>query len=261
MTAAMIEQGRSPRTASHARTFLRTVLKSAQRWGLVSENVAALSEPPRVESKDVEPLAPDRAQAIPEAVRGDRLQALFDLVLVLGLRQSEALAIQWDDVDFDSRELRVRRSLQRYGGDYHLDATKTRRSRRTLALPDPVVSSLRAHRTRQLEERLTAGPLWDGEHWGDLVFCTALGRPLHGGSMVTKRFQSLLERANLPRMTFHELRHGAATLMLAIGVDLRTIMETLGHSQISTTMNVYSHVVPALQRDASERVGRVLFTR
>ena len=79
--------------------------------------------------------------------------------------------------------------------------------------------------------------------------------------MVTKRFQSLLERANLPRMTFHELRHGAATLMLAMGVDLRTIMETLGHSQISTTMNVYSHVVPALQRDASERVGRVLFTR
>ena len=76
--------------------------------------------------------------------------------------------------------------------------------------------------------------------------------------MVTKRFQKLLEVAHLPRMTFHELRHGAATLMLALGVDLRTIMETLGHSQISTTMNVYAHVTGQLQRESADRMGATL---
>ena len=156
-----------------------------------------------------------------------------------------------------SGSLSVRNTLQRYDGAYHFAEPKTQRSRRTLALPKPLVDDLRRHRTLQLQEQLVAGAAWQGREW-DLVFCDAIGRPL-SGIQVTRRFQQLLLEAGLPRMRFHDLRHGAATILLALGVDLRTIMETLGHSQIGVTMDTYAGVIPELKRDAADRVGTALW--
>jgi integrase len=124
-------------------------------------------------------------------------------------------------------------------------------------MPPTVCRALRSHRARQLEERLVAGPLWQES---DLVFTSSVGTPLDSRN-VTRRFQAALERAGMPRLRFHDLRHTAASLMLAHGVPARVVMETLGHSQISLTMNTYSHVVPALQRDAADRMEAVLSGR
>ncbi|MSQ13701.1 MAG: site-specific integrase [Dehalococcoidia bacterium] len=148
--------------------------------------------------------------------------------------------------------------LQRYGGAYHLMRPKTRNSRRTVSLPAAVAVALKEHRVRQLQERLQAGPLWDNETWGGLVFATETGGPLSGFS-VTRRFYKLLRVAGLPPMRYHDLRHGAASIMAALGVSPRTAMETLGHSQISTTMNIYTHVTPEHQREAMDKVGAALF--
>ena len=120
------------------------------------------------------------------------------------------------------------------------------------------MEQLRSHRSRQLEERLASSVAWEGERWSDLVFATEVGGPL-SNYVVTTRFQRLLLDARLPRMRFHDLRHAAATVMLTLQVQPRVVMETLGHSQISTTMNRYSPVIPELQRDASERVGAALW--
>ncbi|MDP3061631.1 MAG: site-specific integrase [Chloroflexota bacterium] len=150
-------------------------------------------------------------------------------------------------------------SLQRYGAAYHLDEPKTRKSRRTLPLPGFLVAELRAHMVRQLQERLLAGSAWTGDVWG-LVFTTAFGDPL-GGTAVTRHFQRLLEKAELPRWRFHDLRHAAATFMLARGVNLRTVMEVLGHSTITLTANTYGHVALEVQRDATEQVAAALFQR
>lgn len=254
----LVERGLSPRTAWHVRALLRTMLNVAMKWELVSRNVAVLADPPRLVDYQIDALSVERARSVLAAVEGDRLQTLFEVSLLLGLRQSEVLGLQWRDLDWETGTVRVARTLQRYGGAFHLDETKTSRSRRTLSLPPQLLASVRRHRARQLTERFAAGVAWEGDGWGDLVFCTAVGGPLHGSWSVTKRFQSLLAEAGLPRMTFHELRHGAATLMLSLGADPRTIMETLGHSQISTTMNVYAHVIPQLQREATARVGAAL---
>ena len=131
---------------------------------------------------------------------------------------------------------------------------KTARSRRTITLPTLVAGALRAHRTRQLEERLAAGSRW---HDTELVFTTRIGTPI-GTHSLHSTFKGLLRAAGLPSIRYHDLRHTAATLLLAQGVDVRTIMETLGHAQVSLTLNTYAHVVPVLQREAAAKMDAIL---
>ena len=131
---------------------------------------------------------------------------------------------------------------------------KSTRSRRTITLPALAVTALRSHRTRQLEERLVAGNRWCDS---GMVFTTTIGTPL-GTQSLHRSFKSILRNAGLPDIRYHDLRHTAATLLLAQGVDPRTIMETLGHSQISLTLNTYAHVVPALQREAAAKMDEIL---
>jgi integrase len=121
-------------------------------------------------------------------------------------------------------------------------------------MPPIVIGALRAHRARQAMERLAAGERWVDL---DLVFPSKRGS-LADGPNVTHRFHKLLTRAKLPPMRFHDLRHACASLLLVQGVHPRVVMETLGHSQISLTMNTYSHVIPALQREAAEKMQAVL---
>jgi integrase len=157
-------------------------------------------------------------------------------------------------VDLDHGIISVRQALQRLDGKYQFVELKTARSRRSLALPTLIIEKLRAHRIRQIEECLLAGDHW--EEWG-LVFSSLRGTP-QDAKNVTHRFQALLAREGLPRRRFHDLRHSCATLLLAQGVHPRVVMETLGHSQIAMTMNTYSPVMPALQRDAANQMDAML---
>jgi integrase len=161
------------------------------------------------------------------------------------------------DIDLDGGTLRVSQSLQRIDKAFQFVEPKTSRSRRTLALPSIASAALRAHRTKQLQERLAAGPMWE-EH--GLVFARANGKPLHG-SNVTREFQRMLERAGLRRLRFHDMRHACASLLIAQGVHPRVVMEVLGHSQIGITMNLYSHVLPEAQRQAAAQMDAVLTRR
>jgi integrase len=252
--------GVSPQSVAHHRAVLRTALNVAMRRGFVGRNVASLAEPPRVPAHEVRPLALADARALLGAVKGDRLEALFTVALAVGLRQGEALALSWDDVDLDGGTLTVRRSLQRVDKQWRFMEPKTPQSRRTIPLPGPVVAALREHRARQLRERLRAGAAWQGEQWGDLVFTGEIGAPL-SGFHVRRRFNKLLTLAGLPPMRYHDLRHGAASLMAGQGVPVRVAMEMLGHAQITTTMNIYAHVAPELERDAAERISDALWGR
>lgn len=247
--------GLSPQTVQHLRAIVRAALNDAVKWNLVPRNVAALVDGPRVPHHEIQPLSPDEARQLLEAVATHRLGALFSVALAVGLRQGEALGLRWEDIDLDAGTLTVRKTLQRIGGEFELVEPKTVRSRRTIALPSAAVDALRRHRTRQMEERLMAGSMWKDD-WG-LVFTTATGRPLQGTN-VTRTFQQLLAKGGLRRQRFHDLRHSCASLLLAQGVHPRVVMETLGHSQIGLTMNTYSHVLPPLQREAAARMDEVL---
>ncbi len=247
--------GLSARTVQYQHAVLRRALHVAESWGLVQRNVARLARPPRVRRPEIHPITAEQARAFLAAVADDRLATLYTLALATGLRQGELLGLRWADADMDAATLTVQRTLQRYGGAFHLDEPKTERSRRTVPLPPLCVEALRRHRAMQAEERLRVGAAWQGQ-WG-LVFCTALGEPLSGFA-VTRHFQAALARAGLPRQRFHDTRHDAASFMLALGVPLRVVMEVLGHSQIHVTANTYAHIALDIQRDALSGVGALL---
>jgi integrase len=144
--------------------------------------------------------------------------------------------------------------VKRTKSEVRITGLKSDASFRTLSLPPVLVAALREHRTRQLEERLRIGPAWTDL---DLVFPSAVGTPLNGTN-VTHRFQRQLADAGLPRMTFHDLRHGAATLALGQGATLQEIKEFLGHSQIAITADIYAHVAPEAKREMAQRMQRVV---
>jgi len=251
--------GLSPRTVAIQRAVLRQALGQAERWGLVTRNVAKLVEPPRVPRRQVRPLSPEQARTFLDAIRGDRHEALYLVALGVGLRQGELLGLAWSDIDLNAGTLTVRQALQRVDGRLILVEPKSATSHRVVALPALVLDALRAHRVRQLRERLLKGSRWHDDP-RDLVFVSTIGTPLDGIT-VTRRFQALLKTAGLPHQRFHDLRHACASLLLAQGVAARVVMETLGHSQIALTLNTYSHVSPALGRAAAERMNELLDQR
>ncbi|MBA3416200.1 MAG: site-specific integrase [Chloroflexia bacterium] len=253
---AKSEAGLSPRTVQYIRAILRRALGQAMKWGLVGRNVATLVDPPRSVKTQVRPLSPEQARAFVEATRGDRLGPLFHVAIASGLRQGELFGLRWEDVDLATGSLTVRYALQRIEGALTLVEPKTALSRRTVTLPASAVAALRAQRVRQLEERLVAGARWRD---GGYVFASTIGTPLEP-SNVGARLHKLLAASGLPRQRFHDLRHCAASLLLAGGVAPRTIMGILGHSQIGLTMNTYAHLSPELERDASRAMDAAFQT-
>ena len=244
----------SPRTVQHIHATLRAALEQARKWELVGRNVATLVEAPRVVRHQIQPYTPEQARAFLDAMKGDRLEALYSVAIAIGLRQGEALGLRWQDIDFAAGRLTVTNSLQRVDGKLQLVETKRDRSRRTITLPQVCMNALLAHLARQDGERT-----WAGDRWKEtgFVFTTTVGTPIDGPAC-THRFQKTLGKANLPRMRFHDLRHTCATLLLAQGVHPRLVMEILGHSQIAVTMNTYSHVIPAMQREVANQMDAIL---
>jgi integrase len=246
----------SARSVAYLRVVLRAALNQARKWNLVVRNVAELVEPPKCERFRIEPLSPDQARTLLDIAKGDRLEPLYAVALACGLRMGEILGLRWKEVDFESGRMTVSQALQRQKGrGLVLTETKTDRSRRKIGLPPQLVTVLRTHRVRQLEERLAAG-----SHWQDkgFVFASRHGTGLEPRNL-HRAFKRMLNRAGLPDIRFHDLRHSAASLMLAQGVPLRVVMEVLGHSSISLTANTYSHVMPSLVEDATAKVANVLF--
>jgi len=257
MTAAMIGRGLSPTTARGARTTLRMILRDAERDGVVARNVAALARPPRLVRHELQVLTADETRRLLDGTAGDDLGPLFTVAAVTGLRQGEILGLRWQDVDLvgGAPTLTVNRSLARTADGYELAEPKTARSRRTLDLAPVAVAALRRQRTRQKAARLAAGDLWqDTRH---LVFTDQLGRALRGAN-VTHTFSDALARLGLPHVRFHDLRHGAASMLLAQGVPLKVVSETLGHSGIAVTADTYAHLDRAQRREAADAIERAI---
>ena len=249
-----IQEGLAPTTVRYMHAVLRRALNQAERWDLVARNAALLVDPPRVEKSEIDPLTPAQARSFLNAASGHRLEALYTVALALGLRLGEILGLEWNDIDFDRGTLTINKSLQRVGGKLIHVEPKSARSRRTISLPKTAVHALHAHRARQLEERLLAGKRWQENN---LVFPTSLGTPMDGRN-VARSFKNALKKAGLPPKRFHDLRHTCASFLVAQGVHPRVVMEILGHSQISLTMDTYSHVLPEFRAEAAAQIEGLL---
>jgi integrase len=255
----MQERGLSSRTVQYTHAVLSSALKQAVKWGMISQNPAALVELPRKERKEMLALSQAEAARFLTAAAEDRLGFLFAFALTTGLRPEEYLGMQWKDVDLARGVVTVQRTLvwrPRLGG-WYFGEPKTSRSRRSIPLPASIVRGLAGHKQKQLEQRSKAGEEYV-DH--DLVFTNTEGGPLKLENLRRRHFHPILERAQLPKtLRLYDLRHTCATLLLAANEHPKVVSERLGHASVTMTLDVYSHVLPTMQQAASDKLEEMLF--
>lgn len=248
--ATMERDGLSPSKRESAHTILRMALDQALKWGLVARNVCTAVQKPRVKKKAFQVLSPEAAHRFLQAAEEDRLYALYVLAITTGLRQGEMLALRWQDLDLKAGTLSVRHTLVDLNGKLELGEPKTAKGKRRVMLPAMAAKALKDHRKAMLAE----GNL------GEWVFCDTEGGLIRKSNFVRRSFKPLLKKAKVPEVRFHDLRHTAATMLLSEGVHPKVVQEILGHSQISVTLDTYSHVLPSMQVEAASKVDN-LFAR
>jgi integrase len=253
-------EGLSATTINHFHNVLHKALDTAVKWNLVARNVCDLVSPPRRKQYEVQPLTLEQVHKLLAVVEGHYMEALFKVALATGLRRGELMGLKWQDINFDTGVLQVRRILSRVptkmpGKGYVEAEPKTQKSRRSIVIAPFALEALKLHRERQRGVKLKVGSAWQ-DH--DYVFCTSIGTHLNPTRDMLGQLKSLLKKAGLPDIRFHDLRHSAATLLLSVGVHPKVVQEVLGHSQIGITLDVYSHVLPSMQQDAINRLNAVI---
>lgn len=253
--AERMAAGASASSVGHLHAVLHKALSQAADDQIISRNVASLVKKPRAERPEIKTLSPDEARQFVARVADDPLEALYLVAVTTGMRQGEILALRWRDVDLEAGQVQVRSNVQyTQAGGYAFLEPKTASSRRSVMLTKAAVAALRRHRTKQLQQRLAKGTAWRDL---DLVFPNDVGEPMRGTAL-THRFQALLVRLGLPRIRFHDLRHTAATLLLGRGVHPKIVSEMLGHATVAITLDIYSHVTPTMQREATAALDAIL---
>jgi integrase len=244
-----LDAGLAPATVGKIHSTLHKALSQAVSDGIVPRNAADVKAP-RPTPEEMRPLSETEVRAFLDVAResGDRFEALYVLAITTGLRRGELLGLRWDDVSMERSTLRVGRALVREGGRHTLGETKTRRGRRQINLTPRTVSTLKAHHKKQQEEKIKLTGLYK-DH--GLIFATRVGTPINPENLVNRSFKPLLERASLPEIRFHDLRHTCATLLLGRGVHPKLVQELLGHATIAMTLDTYSHYMPSMGDQAA----------
>ncbi len=250
------DEKRSPRQRQLVRGTLHAALGQALKLGLVTRNACAAVAQPRAPRPEMKTWTPAQVTTFLATAQQDRLHALYVLALATGMRQGELLGLAWEDVDLQAKTLSVRRQLTQ---DLALIEPKTAKARRLIALPELAVAALREHRKAMFRAGHLNNPL-------GLVFVNTAGHPIRQSNLLRRSFFPLIEQANkrlaaagladqsIPVIRFHDLRHTCATLLLQQGVHPKIVQERLGHSNISMTLDTYSHVTPTMQQEAAAKL-------
>jgi integrase len=261
-------------TLNRIRATLRAALNAAIRRGLLADNPACRAELPRARRPRAVVWSPYRVEQwqrtgerpavavwtaaqtaqFLRSIQDHRLYAAFHLIALRGLRRGEAAGLRWCDIDLDGKTAIISQQLQQYDGRLAICPPKTPHSARVIALDHTTVAALRAHHDRQQAEAASYGP---GYRASGFVFTNLNGDPM-APDRLSRTFKALAAEAGLPPVRLHDLRHGAATLALAAGVDLRIVQEMLGHSSIVLTADTYTSVLPDVAHSAAEKVAALI---
>jgi len=247
--------GLAHRTVQYHFRILSKALDDAIRMGLIAVNPCKGIKAPKPPRTDIPAIGPDELSKLLNAIRQSSYYLYYHTLLLTGLRRSELLALKWRDVDLDLACIYVSHSLHRLNdGTIIIKEPKTSRGRRPVDLPLSLVTLLRQHRVDQEVQMLMTDKRLTED---DFVFSRADGSPLNPNT-VTHTFAKASARAGMPQLRLHDLRHIHATVLLKAGVHPRVVQERLGHSSIATTLDIYSHTVPGLQKAAAERLDTLL---
>lgn len=247
------QKGLSPASIRHIKTVLVAALNKAVLWKNIQTNVAQATETPKIRPTQVRFLTAAEAFKLLDACENNRFGAIFALELNLGLRRSEALGIPWDAVDFENRRIEIRQGVQRIGGKLTICDVKND-SIGTVGMTDSIYKLLKAQQIKQLEMRLKAGPAWQDK---GLVFTNFKGGPLEPVTF-SREFKRVLQKAELPDIRLHDLRHSAGTLLVAQGVPMKHVQQFLRHKSMSTTAKFYAHVDDTMLQAVGDTMEKIL---
>lgn len=251
MYSTLEEQGVSPEMRKKVGTTLTMALADAVRMQYLAGNPAAAVKKPKASEPDIHPLDTDQVQLFLAATAADRLHALYVLALDTGMRQGELFGLHWPEIDFASGVVTIKYSLEeRDNGRHRLKEPKTKSSRRRIEVTPATIAALNIHRQQMLKAGLFRP---DGP-----VFVDTEGNWLRKSNVRRRSFDAALKRAGLPSIRFHDLRHTAATLMLLSGINVKAVAATLGHSKASTTLNIYAHKLPMMDKERVNAMQRIL---
>jgi integrase len=249
-----LEKGDSVRKVQVMRTVLSAALTRAVREELIVRNVARLAELPEWHRSTIRPWTAAEARGFLSVARPDPLYPAFVLLILYGMRRGEALGLRWDDIDFDAGTIHIRRQLQRIRGELVLGPVKTHAGRRGLPLLDPARQALQLQADQQAAYRAVMGSAWPES---GLVFTTRTGRPIEPRNLV-RSFRRLCDQNKVRLIKVHHLRHTVGSLLKDLGVPARDAQTILGHTRISTTLEIYTDTGDPAQRDALSRLHGLL---
>jgi len=251
---ALIADGRGATTVRRIVAVVQGALTAALRDDMIAANPARGVRLPVVDAHEFEPWSPVQVGAFLDRAAQHRLGALFEIAVLTGLRRAELLGLRWGDVDLARRELTVRTTRVQTRSAVVENSPKTSAGRRVVQLDDAAVGALVAWQIAQEADRLNCGTLWEGDGH---VFTYENGTPLRP-QYVTRLFETLRSDIGLPDMTLHGLRHIHASLLLASGTDIALVSKRLGHSSISITSDIYTHLIGDAGRRAAEGASALI---
>ncbi len=252
------ERGTNQTTDHHIFSILRAALNRAVRLGLIAANPCTHVNPPQRRKFTPWMWTPEETVAfLVEAKGSSQYYPVFLTAIGTGLRAGELFALRWRDVDLENGVAFVTQTIERApgGGFVFHEFPKTKHSRRVVRLPDVVRGELQTLRKKQREQKLRLGPQY---HDYDLIFCQPNGLPLHPNNIRGRSMRSVMSRAGVPRIRFHDLRHLHATLLIRAGISPKVVQERLGHSALSFTLAQYTHVLPDMQKQAADSANTLL---
>ena len=246
--------GLAPKTVRELHSIVHKALDQALKWQAVTKNVARAVSPPRKEKKEIKYWTKDEVKEFLNSIESERLFTLYHLALNTGMRRGELLGLRWVDMRLNDGYVAVRQNLVKTNSGILMQEPKTSNSRRNISISSNTVAALKAHKKQQLQEKLAHGPDYKDN---GLVFCRLNGLPLYPDG-VSDQFNRLVAKAGVKSITFHDLRHTHATLLLVAGIHPKVVSERLGHYSVALTLDLYSHVIPGLDQEAARKLDEQL---
>jgi integrase len=261
--AAYDDLGRrvSTRMVRYTHAVLSCSLKQAVKWRMMTDNPALLVDLPKRQQREMLAISGAQVKQFLEAAAESKHFTVFAMLLETGLRPSECLGLRRSDVDLSTGTVTVQRTLiwKRNGSEYYFGEPKTKKSRRSVPLSPQLVDYIKRHLARQGAARLKAGPAYKDEA---LLFAGENGQPLREHNLIVRHFKPALKRAKLPgEIRLYDLRHSCATILLEQGEHPKVVAERLGHSSTGITLDIYSHVAPTMQKNASAKIANQMYGR
>jgi integrase len=250
-----LDSGYSGAYIRQMHNLLNQAFDQAVRWSLIKVNPVKNAKPPKVKSEEKITWTVDEVNRFLNLIKNSSMEIPYLLAIFTGMRRGEVLGLKWDDVDFENKKIRIKRSLCFVSGKGLIfKEPKTKKSKRQISISQHVVNVLKKHKQKQEFQKEKLGVQYQDNN---LIVCTDDGKPLDPRNLL-RQFYRLIEEANVPRISFHDLRHTHATILMQQGENPKVVSERLGHSRVGITLDLYSHVSDDLQEQAAEKFENAL---